>query len=177
MSMRQRFEGTTPEGPESQQPQGVPGPGQAPGQVLPSGSDAGKIDTRYISPNAAAVVVIRPAQILTAPIAQMLPVELVAAYLGFDPIEIEEIAAFADVTAGLNYGVTLKFKNPVRASSIPQERRDHVQLAEVGGKKYLKSASPMLYSLYAPTIEHSSLQRMPLSSNWSLPQASPNLAQ
>lgn len=152
MSVRQRFEGTSPEGPESQQPQGVPGPGPAPGQVLPPGPDAGKIDTRYISPTAAAVVIIRPAQILTAPIAQMLPVELVTASLGFDPAEIEEIVAFADVpsAAGLNYGVTLKFQNPVRASSIPLERRDHVQLAELGGKKYLRSASPLMYSLYAP---------------------------
>jgi hypothetical protein len=149
MSVRQRFEGSSPEGPESQQPQGAPGPGQA----IPPGSEVGKIDLRYVSPTPAAVIVIRPAQILSAPIAQMLPVEIANAYLGFDPAEIEEIVAFADPpTAGLNYGVTFKFKNPVRASSIPQERRDHVQLAELGGKKYLKSISPspMLYSLYAP---------------------------
>ncbi len=81
----------------------------------------------------------------------MLPVELVNASLGFDPAEIEEIVAFADPPiTGLSYGVTLKFKNPVRATSIPQERRNHVQLADLNGKKYLRSGNPVLYSLYAP---------------------------
>src|SRR4051794_9895049 len=148
MAVRQRVEGLQPVGPESPQPQAAPG--LPPGQVAPTGP-AGKIDTRYISPNAAAVIVIRPAQLLTAPIAQMLPVELVVAAVGFDPAEIEEIVAFADPpTAGLSYGVTFKFKNPIRASSIPLERRSHVQLAELGGKKYLRSTNPILYSLYAP---------------------------
>lgn len=149
MAVRQRVEGLSPAGPESPQPPGAPGP--IPGQVAQAGPAAGKIDTRYISANAAAVIVIRPAQLLTAPIAQMLPVELVVAAVGFEPAEIEEIVAFADPpTAGLSYGVTLKFKNPIRASSIPLERRNHVQLAELNGKKYLRSTNPILYSLYAP---------------------------
>jgi hypothetical protein len=149
MAVRQRVEGLSPEGPESPQPPGASA--AVPGQVSPSSSGAGKIDTRYISPNAAAVIVIRPAQLLTAPIAQMLPVELVVAAVGFEPAEIEEIVAFVDPpTAGLSYGVTFKFKNPVRASSIPLERRGHVQLAELNGKKYLRSSNPILYSLYAP---------------------------
>jgi hypothetical protein len=148
MAVRQRVEGLSPEGPESRQPQGAPGPGQAPS----TGSDTGKIDTRYISPNAIAVAVIRPAQILATPIAQMLPVELATTLTGFDPMEMAEIVAFADLptAAGLSYGVAFKFKNPVRASAIPLERRNHVQLAELKGKKYLRSASPFLYSLYAP---------------------------
>jgi hypothetical protein len=81
----------------------------------------------------------------------MLPVEMVAAATGFDPTEIEEIDAFAEPpAAGIGYGVTFRFKNPVRASSIPVERRSHVKLAEMSGKKYLQSTNPMLYSLYAP---------------------------
>src|SRR4051794_25154216 len=149
MAVRQRVEGLSPAGPESPQPPGAPAP--TPGQVAPAAPAAGKIDTRYISANAAAVIVIRPAQLLSAPIAQMLPVELVVAAVGFEPAEIEEIVAFADPpTAGLSYGVTFKFKNPIRASSIPLERRSHVQLAELGGKKYLRSMNPILYSLYAP---------------------------
>lgn len=152
MAVRSRLEGTSPEGPEATPPH-APGPGAPPGSppTGPVGSEAGKIDTRYISPNAAAVIIIRPSQLLTAPIAQMLPVELVAAATGFDPTEIEEIDAFAEPpTAGIGYGVTFRFKNPVRASSIPVERRSHVKLAEMGGKKYLRSTNPMLYSLYAP---------------------------
>jgi hypothetical protein len=106
---------------------------------------------RYLSPNALAVIVVRPSQLLTAPIAQMLPVEMVTAATGFDPAEIEEIDAFFEPpAAGFSYGVTFRFKNPVRASSIPVERRNHVKLAELNGKKYLQSSEPSLYSLYAP---------------------------
>jgi hypothetical protein len=95
--------------------------------------------------------VIRPSQILAAPIAQMLPVEIVTAYLGFDPAEIEDVTAFVDpLTAGMGYGATFHFKNPVRATSIPLERRSHVQLADLAGKKYLQSPNPLMYSLYAP---------------------------
>jgi hypothetical protein len=155
MAVRQRVEGLQgapgPEGQATPQPQNAPGPGQAPGQPLSADQSAGKVDTRYISPDAGVVVIMRPAQLLSAPIAQMLPVELVAAFLGFDPTEIDEIVAFGNPpTTGINYGITLKFKNPVRATSIPLERRTHVQLADLGGKKYLKSGNPMLYSLYAP---------------------------
>ena len=49
-----------------------------------------------------------------------------------------------------DYGATFKFKNAIRASSIPLEMRAHAQLAELGGKKYLRSAVPMRHSLYGP---------------------------
>ncbi|HEX5471710.1 MAG TPA: hypothetical protein VFW73_07470, partial [Lacipirellulaceae bacterium] len=48
------------------------------------------------------------------------------------------------------YGITFKFKNPIRASSIPVERRTYVKLSELAGKKYLQSTMPLLYSLYGP---------------------------
>ncbi len=88
--------------------------------------------------------------------AQAFPVEVASAFglknLGFDSAEIEEIVAFFDMSnpTAPGYGTTFKFKNPIRASSIPPERRMHAQLAELGGKKYLRSAAPMLYSLYGP---------------------------
>lgn len=154
MAVRSRLEGASPEGPEGQAPQAQPGPGSAPGQVSTGASsspDGSKLDSRYLSPNAGIIAVVRPSQILSTPIAQMLPVEIVTAYLGFDPAEIEDITVFVDpLTAGMGYGATFHFKNPVRATAIPPERRSHVQLAELSGKKYLHSPNPMMYSIYAP---------------------------
>src|SRR5687768_3111987 len=86
MSVRQRFEGNSPEGPESRQPQGVQPSGLGPS--VPSELSSGKIDTRYIAPTAAVVVVVRPSQLLASPLAQVFPVEVASAaalkHLGFD---------------------------------------------------------------------------------------------
>jgi hypothetical protein len=73
-------------------------------------------------------------------------------HLGFDSAEIEEVVGFVDVSnpTAPAYGTTFKFKNPIRASSIPPEMRAHAQLAELGGKKYLRSALPTMHSLYGP---------------------------
>jgi hypothetical protein len=160
MAVRQRVEGLQgapgPEGQPSPSPQGAPGPGQGPGQTASAEPTAGKIDTRYIAPNASFVVVLRPAQILASPIAQVFPVEVASAAalknLGFDSAEMDEVVAFVDSSnpTAPAYGATFKFKNPIRASSIPPERRAHAQLAELGGKKYLRSAVPIMYSLYSP---------------------------
>ena len=69
----------------------APGPGQS----VPAGANSGKVDTRYIAPTAAVVVVVRPSQILASPIAQVFPVEVASAagmkHLGFDPTEMEEV--------------------------------------------------------------------------------------
>jgi hypothetical protein len=150
MSVRQRVEGLesapSPEGPGSAPPQTQPQPGQAISPEL----TPGKIDTRYVPQNACLVIALRPAQILASPVGHTMPAELVSALAGFEPAEMEEVIAFGDVMPGPGYGVTFKFKNPIRAASIPVERRNHVQLAELAGKKYLRSAAPMMYSLYGP---------------------------
>ena len=156
MAVRKTAEGLSPGGPESSPPQAAPAQGPGPGQSIPAGSSSGKLDTRYIASTAAVVVVVRPAQILASPMAQVFPVEAASAagmkYLGFDSAEMEEVVAFGDMSnpTAPSYGATFKFKNPIRATSIPVERRAHAQLAELGGKKYLRSAVPMMYSLYGP---------------------------
>jgi hypothetical protein len=137
MAVRQRVEGMSPEGQETRQSQGQPqgAPGPAPGQSVSAELSSGKIDTRYIVPTAAVVVVVRPSQILASPIAQIFPVEVASAaglkHLGFDATEIEEIDSFVDVSnpTAPAYGTTFKFKNPIRAASIPPEKRAHTQLA------------------------------------------------
>jgi hypothetical protein len=154
MAVRQQVEGLrgvpgSPEGPPgSSQPHGIPGQPGSPEMA------AGKLDTRFISPAATAVLVIRPSQLLASPIAQMFPVEVASAasqkHLGFDTAEMDEVTAFFENPMMPQYGVTFKFKNQIRATSIPVEMRSHVQLAELGGKKYLKSVNPMMWSLYGP---------------------------
>jgi hypothetical protein len=122
---------------------------------------SGGIDTSFISPGAVAVVVIRPAQIMTSPITEMLPREVATAaglkYLGFDPADVDEVVAFGDMSnPGMpGYGLTVKFNKPFKAASIPPEARAHAQLSELNGKKYLQSQhpNPMLPSFYGPNTK------------------------
>jgi len=117
---------------------------------------AGAIDTTFVSPGAAAVVVLRPAQLMSSPLAEMLPTEVATAaglkYAGFDPADVDEVIAFGEMSPqGMpSYGLILKFNKPFKGSSIPQERRVHAQLGELNGKKYLQSQQPMLPSFYGP---------------------------
>ncbi|MCI0333057.1 MAG: DUF1559 domain-containing protein, partial [Planctomycetes bacterium] len=106
---------------------------------------------------ASAVVVLRPAQLMSSKVAEMLPTEVATAaglkYLGFDPADVDEVVAFADISdpaAPPAYGLTMKFNKPFKGSSIPQEARAHAQLGELNGKKYLQSQHPMLPSFYGP---------------------------
>jgi mono/diheme cytochrome c family protein len=122
-----------------------------------SSTASGMIDTKYVSPTAIAVVALRPAQILSAPIAELLPREVLTAvgqqYFGFDPASVEEVVAFVgpiNLMGPTDYGVTFKFSEPIRAASIKREVRAHAQLSEFAGKRYLQSKHPVLPSFYGP---------------------------
>jgi hypothetical protein len=121
-------------------------------------ADAGRIDLTYVSPAAVTIVVLRPAQIMASPMAELLPTEVASAaglkYLGFDPADMEEVIAFAEQfnPAGPpQYGLVIKFTKPIRGSSINPQIRAHTQLSELSGKRYLQSQAPMLPSFYSPT--------------------------
>jgi hypothetical protein len=158
-AVRQRVEGlgaggVNPEAPRGEYP---PQPGQ-PG--MPTDPGARKIDTRYISSSAAAVIVLRPKQLLTSPIAQMLPTEVATAaglqFVGFDPATVDELAVFADQfnpVAPPAYGATVKFNQPFRAASLTPMVRPYAKLAQLGSKKYLQSSNPMWPSLYGTNTQ------------------------
>jgi hypothetical protein len=161
MAVRGRVEGLQA-GPESPSP-GPPTAGPPTQPEYPPGEQqhsstpaAGTLDTTYVSPNASTLIVLRPAQILTSPNSQLLPTEVLTAagqqYLGIDPAEIEEVIAFSDISNPLvpGFGVTLKFKNPFRATTIPAQFRPSVQLGELAGKKYLQSSHPLFPSFFGP---------------------------
>ncbi len=137
---------------------GAPPVGSPPGEQ-PLGSPVAppaKLDTTYVSPTASALAVIRPAQIVTSPAAQMLPVEVVTAagraFLGMDPADVDEVILFVDPSGptGMEHGVVFKFNKPFRAVNIPPSFRGAATLSEFNGKKYLKAASPTQMSFYGP---------------------------
>jgi hypothetical protein len=124
---------------------------------MSSGSSAGMIDTTYVSSTAIVVASFRPAQLMTAPIAEMLPTEVFTAaglqYLGFDPAGVEEVTAFAgqiNVMAPPEFGVVFKFNAPFRAATINRAIRAHAKLSELAGKRYLQSQHPMMPSFFGP---------------------------
>jgi len=152
-AVRQRVEGLS--GPGAPAGEGRPG-AMVPEQPLSPGANGAKLDTSYISPNAAVLLAIRPAQLLTSPIGQTFPTEVVAAaglkYLGFDLADVEEADAFLDLTNPMApaYGITIKFTKPFRANTLSPMTHPSVQLSELNGKKYLQSNLPMWPSFYGP---------------------------
>jgi hypothetical protein len=152
-AVRQRVEGLS--GPGAPAGDGRPGSMNAE-QPLTPGANGAKLDTSYISPTAAVLLAIRPAQLLTSPLGQTFPTEVVAAaglkYLGFDLADVEEADAFLDLTNPMapSYGITIKFTKPFRANTLSPMTHPSVQLSELNGKKYLQSNLPMWPSFYGP---------------------------
>jgi mono/diheme cytochrome c family protein len=114
---------------------------------------SGGIDTSYVAPSAVALIALRPAQILAAPIAELLPKEVLTAagmqHAGIDPTGIEEIVLFFQMPP-THSGATIKFTSPFRAASIPPQLRPQAELADLGGKRYLKSTHPVMPSFFGP---------------------------
>lgn len=155
-AVRQRVSGLE-RGPEDPPAETPAAPTAAPAEQPSSpGTTAGKLDTTYVPSTASALVVFRPAQIMTAPMAQMLPIEVASAagrqFLGIDPADVDELIVFGDLSNPIapTYGAAVKFNKPFRAVSIPQNVRPVAQLAEFSGKKYLQSAHPFFPSFYGP---------------------------
>ena len=117
---------------------------------------AGMIDTTYVTPGAVVMAVVRPAQLMKSKAGEMLPVEVATAaglkYLGIDPANVEEATGFADASNPMvpNYGLTLKFLQPLTGLKLAPEVRGHTQPDKLNGKSYLKSQQAELPSFYAP---------------------------
>jgi type II secretory pathway pseudopilin PulG len=157
-AVRQRVQGLDSRGEREPAPVAPPPRAERPTENQPTDASIEKTDTTYVASDAVAIAVIRPAQLLAAPIAQMLPIEVASAaglkYLGFDPADVDEVVAFAQMPAGetpeLGYGITIKFNKPFKGSAIPANLRAHAATGELAGRKYLQSPKPMLPSFFAP---------------------------
>jgi hypothetical protein len=109
-----------------------------------------------VASNASILVVLRPAQIMTSPVAQMLPTEVATAagrqYLGIDPADVDEVVLFGDPSNMLapSYGAVFKFNKPFRAINLVSSIRAGAKKAEFNGKTYLQNGVPLMPSFYGP---------------------------
>jgi hypothetical protein len=132
----------------------APTPGQP---TAGSTTSIARIDTTYVLPDATAVIMLRPAQIMTSANTANLPIEVASAagikYLGLDPANVEEFVACVHYTPDMPlqvYAVSLKFIQPFRGQDISPSIRAHTQRGELAGRPYLQSPVPLMPSYYAP---------------------------
>jgi len=116
-----------------------------------------RIDASYVPTDAQAVIAFRPAQIMSSPTTAMLPVEVASAagikHLGFDPAKVDEVVAYVKLSPESplpEYGILLKFNQPLRGADISPSIRAHTQPGQVAGRQYLQSSDPILPSYFAP---------------------------
>lgn len=108
----------------------------------------------YVVPNACAVLVVRPKQILATESLKMLPLEVIQAaglqYTGIDPLQIEQLVLSVSPPAGgpPAYALHGKFAKPYEFK--PNQIAMHTVPGELDGKPYLKSQQPMLPSFFSP---------------------------
>ncbi len=114
-----------------------------------------KADLDYITPDAVAGAVIYPQSALKrSPLAQYLPLEIMSAagkaYLGFDPVEIEQAIAVAELPAGGQPGgaVVLKMANPIAGKEVLPMLAPLTVEDTLDGKTYRKGKGPMNPSIY-----------------------------
>jgi prepilin-type processing-associated H-X9-DG protein len=128
-------------------------------KALIAASDAGQIDLTYVTPQAVALVAARPRQLLTSPATALMPVELASAagieQLGIDPVDVEQVVAFAEPPSvvGFQYGLVLKLAKPMAMADLSEKLRSRTQPGELAGKAYLQSVQPQLPSLFMPDAE------------------------
>src|SRR3972149_5141663 len=124
--------------------------------TLVAAPDAGKSDLKYVTPQAVALIVVHPRQLLPSPATALLPVEVASAagleHLGIDPVDVDEVVAFVEPPSvlGLQYGGGIKFAKPVAIDDLPEKLRAHTQPGELDGKRLFQSANPLLPSLFMP---------------------------
>lgn len=117
---------------------------------------AGKIDLSFVTPQAVALVALRPQQLLTAPQTAKFPIEVASAIglqqLNIDPAGVVEAVLFLEPPSvmGLPYGAVIKFAKPFSLGDLPEKLRSHTQMGDFAGKQYLQSMQPQLPSFYMP---------------------------
>jgi signal transduction histidine kinase len=139
--------------PASAQPAAWPVSAQPAGGTA-SAQPGGGIDRGYITPDAVLAAVAHPRRLLTAPELELLPLEIISAAglkeLGLDPVQIEEVLAIAvvkDTRRPPQFGLVLRFAEPLRQGGLLPELVRHTTRAELNGKGYRKAVGPEDFSL------------------------------
>ncbi len=108
----------------------------------------------YLLPDAAAIVIARPRQLLTSPMVQMYPVEVVTAAclkeLGFDPVGVKKVTISITPPMGKapSYAAVVELVEPVDLGSLSSDLIKHTTPSTLNGRPYLKSAHPLKPSFY-----------------------------
>jgi type II secretory pathway pseudopilin PulG len=125
---------------------------QQPAAATSAGS---ALDASFILPDACAVIVCRPAQILSSPFAQLMPTEILQAAMmkqtGLDPLAAEQVVlSITPPMAGPpSFSLHSKFSGPVAFKSevIPMPLNEE----QIDGKRLLRNAAdPTAPSFYFP---------------------------
>jgi hypothetical protein len=112
------------------------------------------LELTYLLPQACVVVAARPRQLLTAPAAAMLPIEVVQAaalqQTGLDPLEAETLLLSVEPPqAGPpNYALLATFTRSVEGKLHPQLTA-HTQPGQLDGREYFQSQHPLMPSIFS----------------------------
>ncbi|MCE5269329.1 MAG: hypothetical protein LLG00_15745 [Planctomycetaceae bacterium] len=128
------------------------GPADEPSQV----EGKPKIDLGFVTPKAAAALVLYPRHVLTSPQSEILPTEVITAagkkYLGIDPLQIEQVIAIAEPPqAGPpSAAVVLRMAEPLGEGKILGPLWERTTEAQLDGKTYRRAAGPTDFSIFRP---------------------------
>ena len=109
---------------------------------------------QYLIPNSAAVVSLRPRQILTCEATRMMPVEVLSAAslkeLGFDPVMIEHVlfSGIPPLAGPPNYAAVLKCTERIDLGTLSPNLTQHTIQAARGEQTYWQSQHPAMPSFY-----------------------------
>ena len=118
-------------------------------------ASAAEGDRSYLLPTPCVVVVARPKQVLTAPMAEMLPTEVIQAIslkeTGLDPLKAEYLAVTMDPPmAGLpTYSVVARFEEPMKLRT-GTKATEHTVPGKLGDRPCLVSQHPLMPSYFFP---------------------------
>ena len=114
------------------------------------------IDLGYVTPEAAAAVVVYPRHVLTAPEMEMLPIEVLSAAgkkeFGIDPVQIEQVLVIAEPPQGgpPEAALVVHLAGPLPEGKILGPLWDRTTAAELDGKAYRRGTGPMDLSIFRP---------------------------
>jgi hypothetical protein len=120
-----------------------------------AGLAAKKPDLDYITADAAAGAILYPQSALKrSPLAEYLPLEILSAagkaYLGLDPVDIEQAIAVAELPAGGQPGgaIVLKMARPIAGNEVLPMLAGMTEEGNLDGKTYRKGKSALNPSIY-----------------------------
>jgi hypothetical protein len=111
-------------------------------------------DLSYVVPNPCVLIALRPAQLLNAPVAEMMPTEVLQAaalqQIGVDPLAAEQVVLSAGVPTNGPPPISLLARFNAAVELKPDTGfTAHTEASDLKGKPYLKSRQPMAPSFYS----------------------------